>query len=373
MCYPAALMSDRPQPLVGFTNWQPADDNQYLERLTSALERDGVPVVPLRLAPLAVARAYASGVRAAHVHWPEYLVRPFTATRLDAALNAARLMRLAVGLVACRLLRVRIVWTVHNLGPHEGDAAWAARRAYDVMARFADAFVLHSRAAAARARARFPRACDRLVVAPHGNYLDAHPEATALPAEVRARYRIPADAFVLLAFGQVRRYKRLVELSRAVAAMDGANVRLLVAGAALEDGLAAELESARGDRVRLDLRRVPGEQVTELHAASDAAVLNHAELFSSGALLLALSQGLPVIAAESDAAREVAGWPAVTTFASAEELLEAVERLRAVDPAIRRSAALEAARAASWERAATTLRDVYRGRIDAVAEVASAC
>jgi beta-1,4-mannosyltransferase len=359
MCYSGALMSLVRRRNVGFTNWQPSDDNQYLDRLTSALDAVGVAVSPVRIAPLAIARKRASGMRAAHVHWPEYLVRPFTATRADAALNALRLARLAAGLATCRLLRVRVVWTVHNLGPHEADASWAAFRAYGLVARAADVFVAHSHAAAARTQARFPRARGRVVVAAHGHYLGAHPPPAASRAEVRARYGIPGDAFALLAFGQVRRYKRLVELSGALAAMDGEGPHLLVAGAALEDGLEAELAPFAGDRVHLDLQRIPEAQVAELYAACDAAVFNHAELFSSGALLLALSQGLPVITAASEAASEVAGWPAVTTFQSTAGLLEAVERLRAVDDAVRRSAALDAARAASWERAATTLRDAY--------------
>jgi beta-1,4-mannosyltransferase len=360
ICYSAARMSRCREPVVGVTNWVRADDNQYLSRLTTALTEAGVAVSPVRLAPVAVAWKFARGMRAIHVHWPEYLVRPFNTTCAGAVLNVVRLARLAAGLAACRLLRIRIVWTVHNLGPHEADASWAAFKAYALVARATDVFVAHSRAAAVRTQARFPRARGRLVVAPHGNYVGAHSAARASRADVRARYGVPPGAFLLLAFGQVRRYKRLAELSRAVAAVDGSHVQLLVAGAALEDGLAGELESVpAGGRVHLDLRRIPGEEVAELHAASDAAVFNHAELFSSGALLLALSQGLSVITAASDAARELAGWPAVSTFDNGEELLEAVERLRAVGESTRRRAALDAAAAASWERAARTLRDVY--------------
>jgi beta-1,4-mannosyltransferase len=361
ICYSAALMSYHRRPVVGVTNWQPHDDNQYLDRLTAALREAGVAVVPIRLAPVAVAMKRVLGVRAVHVHWPEYLVRPFTTTPAEIVLNAVRLARLAAGLATCRLLRIRVLWTVHNLGPHEADASWAASRAYALMSRVAQVFVVHSHAAGRRAQSRYPRAGGRLVVAPLGNYLGAHPPAVAPRAEVRARYGVPSDAFLLLAFGQVRRYKRLAELSRAVTAMEGVDAHLLVAGAALEAGLEAELRSiaAAGDRVHLDLRRVPEEEVSELHAASDAAVFNQAELFSSAALLLALSQGIPVITAQSDAAREVAQWPAVSTFQSGEQLLEAVERLRAVDDATRRSAAADAAMAASWDRAASTLRDVY--------------
>src|SRR5262245_5521923 len=256
---PPGLMFRRPKPVVCVTNWLPSDDNEYLDRLTAALRTVGVTPVPIRPVPGVIVRTFARGARVVHVHWPEYLVRPFTTSRRDAALNAARLARLAAGLVICRLLRMRIVWTVHNLGPHEGDASWAAFRAYELVARAADVFVVHSRAAARRVEARFPRARGRVVVAPHGHYRGAHPQPAAGRAEVRARYGVPPGAFLLLAFGQVRRYKRLAELARAVAAADGGEVHLLVAGAALERDLARELESVATNvgRVHLDLRRIP--------------------------------------------------------------------------------------------------------------------
>jgi glycosyltransferase involved in cell wall biosynthesis len=360
-------MSLRRQPCVGVTNWLPVDDNQYLQRLVSALKHTGVRVAPIRLAPVAVVAGFVRGVRVVHVHWPEYLVRPFTASRTEAMLNAVRVFRFAAGLAACRALRIRVVWTVHNLGPHEADASRGALLAYALIARAADIFVVHSHAAAVRTRARFPRARRRVVVVPHGHYLGAHPPAVAGRSEVRARYGVPSDAFLLLAFGQIRRYKRLAELTRAVDGGGGASVHLLVAGAAFDDAVAEQLQAASegADRVHVDLRRIPADQVSELHGACDAAVCNHAELFSSGALLLALSQGLPVITAESDAARDVAAWPAVSTFRDSNELLDSVERLRTVDPATRRAAAVAAATEASWERAAVTLRGVYTATADA--------
>jgi beta-1,4-mannosyltransferase len=308
---------------------------------------------------VAVVRLVVRGGCAVHVHWPEYLVRPLRGSRIDAAFNAVRLLRLAAALAMCGLLGVRIVWTVHNLGPHEPHSSWAALRAYDVLAATADVFVVHSRAAARRVGSHYRRAGDRTLVIPHGHYLGAHPPARATRAEVRARYGIPQDAFLMLAFGQVRRYKRLADLGGLVHAAGLPDVHLLVVGAAFEADLVGELERLRDERVHVDLRRVPANEVAELYGASDAAVMNHAELFSSGSLMLALSQGVPVITAGSDAAREVAGPPAVVTFDGPGTLRRAVCDLKAIDPETRRSAALAAARAAAWERAAATLRSAY--------------
>ena len=340
--YRVAASAER--SLVGVTNWRPDADNQYLDRLMAAVAGEGLEAVPIRPTPRAVMRRDLAAV---HVHWPEYLVPHRSASPLD----ALRLLRLYAAL---RL--VRVVWTVHNLGPHDASVSWAAHRAYDLVARTADVFVAHSRAAAERAEARYPRARGRTVVAPHGHYLGVHPPARTPRAEVRARHGIPGDAFLLLAFGQIRAYKRLAELS---AAVDG-DVQLLIAGAAVDGEVAAELERIAGPGVHLDVRRVPDDEVADLYGAADAAVLNYAEVFSSGSLLLALSQGVPVVSAASDAVAEVAGEPAVVTFGDVRELPDAVARLRAVEPPARRAAALAAAEAASWERAAAVLARAYR-------------
>jgi beta-1,4-mannosyltransferase len=340
--YRVAASTER--SLVGVTNWRADADNQYLDRLMAAVAGEGLEAVPIRPTPRAVRRRDLAAV---HVHWPEYLVPHRSASPLD----ALRLLRLYAAL---RL--VRVVWTVHNLGPHDASVSWAAHRAYDVVARTADVFVVHSRAAAERAEARYPRARGRTVVAPHGHYLGVHPPARTPRAEVRARHGIPGDAFLLLAFGQIRAYKRLAELSAAV----NGDVQLLIAGAAVDGEVAAELERTAGPGVHLDVRRIPDDEVADLYGAADAAVLNYAEVFSSGSLLLALSQGVPVVSAASDAVAEVAGEPAVVTFRDLGELPDAVARLRAVGPPARRAAALAAAEAASWERAAAVLARAYR-------------
>ena len=71
--------------------------------------------------------------------------------------------------------------------------------------------------------------------------------------------------------------------------------------------------SERDPRIRFRLGRVPDEGVAELHAASDAAVFARSDGWTSGSLILALSHGLPAVAARLPAytallGEEAAGW-----------------------------------------------------------------
>src|SRR5919201_5716440 len=99
-------------------------------------------------------------------------------------------------------------------------------------------------------------------------------------------------------FGQARAYKRIPQAIRAFRELSDEDARLIVAGAPVDDGIAEDIvQAAGGDkRVLLLLRFIPDSEVSTLFELSDAAVLNHREVLSSGILLLALSYGVPVVA-----------------------------------------------------------------------------
>ena len=69
-----------------------------------------------------------------------------------------------------------------------------------------------------------------VAVIPHGNYLGLFTPTCATRDELRGAMAIPGDAYVFLAFGQVRPYKRLPDLVTAFTALRGDDVRLLIVG-----------------------------------------------------------------------------------------------------------------------------------------------
>lgn len=358
----AESVGELPPPRrVGIVGLDLETGNPYLDRLAAALRHAGADVEPLRLRPLDVARAWRRGVRVAHVQWPEYLIWPSArGDLLGRAREAIALARLTTALVLCRLLGVRVVWTVHNLAPHDRRAPWFAPLAYRIVGALAESYVTHSNDAARRTAERYPRAEGRTIVAPHGDYggLYAAPPPGGGGA-VRARHGISPNAVVLLAFGQVRSYKRLDELARLVGQL-GDGVHLLIVGAPVDDDHAAAVQAAAANapRVHLELRRVDDREVSAFYAAADLVVLHYVEVFSSGALLLALTQGVTVLAPQSAAAEEVARPPALFTY-EGDNLGSAVIRALATPPGARCTAALEAARAASWDRAAERVLEAY--------------
>jgi beta-1,4-mannosyltransferase len=249
-----------------------------------------------------------------HLHWLEFIVRSTDPGAAAALRSVARSIHLVMVLAIARLRGVRIVWTVHNLDPHEGGRPWIDRSLGRAVARLADTVLAHSRHCAERISARLGRA--DVEVAYHGNYLGVYPPPRRGRDEVRRELGIPEDAHVFLAFGLIRPYKQIPTLIAELGEIPDPRLRLIVAGKPLDERMRQWLEAASADdpRVVLRLDRIPDTEVAELHAAADVAVLAYRDVFSSGALMLALSNGLPVVAPAGSTADELGGPPELRLF-----------------------------------------------------------
>lgn len=337
--------------------------NPYQGLVREALERRGIEVVDAgaRLTPSWVRGARDRGVTAVHLHWLELLA--FDRTRRFApALDFARTLRLWLSLRLLRRSGLRVVWTVHNIKPHEAAHPRLYRLLEREAARTADAVLVHSEYAARLVRQELaPRG--RIAVSYHGHYLDSYPTTAGSREQLRTRYRLAPDCFAFLLFGQVRPYKRVAEAVRTFKGLDGARLAVLVAGNPKDEPTREELEAlaAQDDRVALQLRWIGDEEVEGLHRASDAIVLNYPEIFSSGALLLAWSLGRPVIAPAGGTIDELQPHGPVETFAPGDlggAMRRAAERFGGGSDAARDDA-LAAARRFSWDEMAAVLGELY--------------
>jgi glycosyltransferase involved in cell wall biosynthesis len=201
----------------------------------------------------------------------------------------------------------------------------------------------------------------------HGNYIGAYPDKCTR-GEARRRLAVDQDAFVFLSLGQVRPYKGLDDLVSAFAQLPGQELRLLIAGnphdAAYGQALVA---SAAGDsRMRVDLRFVPDDEVQYYMRAADACVLPYHSATTSGAAILALSFGRPVIAPDIPPFRGLispgSGVLYETTPGGLGQALSAACRL---DAAQARASALSVAHSLDWLPIARRHAEVYRTIRDA--------
>ncbi len=116
--------------------------------------------------------------------------------------------------------------------------------------------------------------------------------------------------------------------------------------------------AAADKRVVLLDRYIPEVEVAELYALADVAVLNYSEVFSSGALLLALSLGLAVLAPRQGT-DEFVGRPALFTWEVSP--FDVVNEALEIPRDVRESAALAAARTHDWADSAYVHIQAYGG------------
>jgi beta-1,4-mannosyltransferase len=291
--------------------------NPYLRLLYGHLAARGFEAVESPVFSLQWLWQARSSVGFLHFHWSESLyrygrgpvwLRPFL-SRVKLALFAARL-------TAARILGYRLVWTVHQVYPHEPVDRALDRRGARLLARASHLLIAHDHWTAERARSELSSRGKKIAIAvvPHGSYIGVYPEGRPR-SEMRSELGLPQDSFVFLCFGELRAYKEVELLLAAFSSVSLPNARLVVAGnvKAPSVGSALGAASSTDPRVFVLPGFVPEEDVAELFHACDAAVLPRGEPGTSGSLILALSMGLPVVAADVPTTRELtrdgeAGW-----------------------------------------------------------------
>jgi len=261
--------------------------------LANALRRQGVELFP---GPWPLTQAWVRQNRGRidilHFNWPSYY---YAAPDLKQAVRDLLLFVRCVSLA--QDCGYRIVWTVHNLFAHEIEQTEVDHLARVVLARLANALVIHCQSARDRLRDSLDRTGEDIFFIPHGHYIDVYPNYLSRQ-EARARLGLTEGEFVYLFFGYVRPYKGVSALIDAFKTQPGDSLRLIVAGHPHPASYVAELARHAGDdsRIRLDTKLIPAHEVQTYFNAADAVVLPFENVLTSGSLILALSFGKPVIA-----------------------------------------------------------------------------
>ena len=199
------------------------------------------------------------------------------------------------------------MWTIHELASREQPGS--REPLADALARCADVLLCHDPDLADRAAAELGIDRARIDVIPHGPLAPAYPAARESRPATRERLGLGADDIAFLLFGTVKHYKELGHVLAAFSSLASPRARLVVAGEVRERELRQPLhDAAHADsRIILIDEFVPDDEVRELFAACDVAVLGRCDGWTSGALVLALSLGLPTVVSDRPAYMRLLG------------------------------------------------------------------
>ena len=289
----AALEARGPTLVVGWTRRFPARfyPGTVTDTSTTRVSADGVAVLDVldpRTWRAAARRIVSHGADLAVLQWWHPIHAPVL-------ISMARRLRRA---------GVSVAIVCHNVEPHETNRLWRmlTRRAL----RTADTLIVHASALRPVAERLAPGV--PVIEAFLPIFTNVAAAAGEVPADgvLELRRRLGAlHRPLLLAFGYVRPYKGIEDAIRAMAHLQHDAV-LLVAGECWDDHSLYEREAARiGERVALDLRYIPNEEIPVLFGSADAVVLPYRTATQSAVAALAFAYDRPVVATRAGGLHEL--------------------------------------------------------------------
>jgi glycosyltransferase involved in cell wall biosynthesis len=289
--------AESPLRVLAWPAFDNATGNPYNRLLYEAMEAQGVQVDEFT-----PRRALLGAYDIWHMHWPDDLLS--IRDKRDALVRVVGLILLMAWM---RLRGTRIVWTVHDLGPHESYHPMLETWFWRFFLPQIDGFISLSRHGKKMAKRVFPALQDVPgFVVPHGHYRAAYPN-TLSRAKAREALDVDPDAPMLLYVGRIRRYKNVPHLVRVFRMLENDAARLFVVGNPAERLLRRDIEKAMGDdaRIRLTLEFVPDDAMQGFLNAADVVVLPYEDILHSGSALLALSFNRPVLVPNRGAMSEL--------------------------------------------------------------------
>ncbi len=332
--------------------------NPYLDLLEAGLREVGVGVHPTEVDRpfLRWASLHRAEIEVLHFHWLDYLYR--CASYREAFICV---LKFGIQLANAKRLGYRIVWTMHNLYPHERRYPHLDHWVRRLMLHYADTVLVHCRAGKAILSERFGRE-HGVFVAPLGNYIGVYPDTVAA-TDARERLGLPQDKVVLLFLGYLRAYKGLEQLVQSLQGIRDPDLVLVVAGKALDDGFADHLNRMTKSDLRISLRIgwIPDEEVPLYYHAADVAVCPFEQVLTSSSVMLALSLGCPVVVPALGCIPELVNSDVGVLYNpdDAHGLKDALAQCSTLDLARMGQNALSTAASYGWRETARTVLKAY--------------
>ncbi len=238
------------------------------------------------------------GARVAHIHWLDWHLHLRVPGR---AYLSGLLIRLAMKWL--KILRYRIVWTVHDLLPHEPQTQDDIGVLH-LMVDSADGLIVHTNTVISSLN-DLGLFNQNTIVIPQGNYIGHFGPS---PSKLSARHSlgISNDKRVVLFFGMIRPYKGIPELLEAWPDFSHRGV-LLIAGPCDHRFLQSMIErcAAIDSSILPHIRFIPNGEVASYFEASDAVCLPFRRITNSSSAVTAMSYGKPIIAPRLGSLKEL--------------------------------------------------------------------
>ncbi|GAB3526578.1 glycosyltransferase [Arthrobacter monumenti] len=202
----------------------------------------------------------------------------------------------------------KVVWTLHNVIPHDSLYPALEMQIQQYLADRADVIHILSQASADIMREHISFENSKLLLSPHANYRGTY-EDFIPKEEARLSLGIRPDERVYVLLGALKAYKGLKNLYESFEEFCRGSSqprRLLVGGMPDESVEVAEFVKLceRSPNVLIEAKKIPANFVQYYMRAADIGLAPYARMLNSGAILLYQTFDLPVITSDVKAVWE---------------------------------------------------------------------
>ncbi|GAB1579142.1 glycosyltransferase [Bordetella petrii] len=235
---------------------------------------------------------------------------------------------------------IKIIWTVHNVLPHQRRFPDAEVLLHKVTAKHADLVHVMNRDTAKLTRPWYQIPKSRSFHLPHPSYANWYGNVIG-KSRARQILGIADREFVFLFFGSIQPYKGLVELVQAFGALkarvSGQRLRLLIVGPNADPEYTNSLKECAADAdISLIPHGVPDDHIQVYFNASDTVVAPYLRSLNSGVALLAATFRKPMVAPDTGSMAEVLGTEHPLLYDRSQEgLVDAMQRAMSHAPEAR--------------------------------------
>jgi len=237
-----------------------------------------------------------------HIHWPAENV--FVKTPLH---TIQRIALFFIVVLIVKIKRSKIVWTMHNHQMHDRPFSSTQNTFYNLLIRVTNGFIFLSDTSRRTASKRYPSIIKkRSAVIPHGHYKNYYPNILSRE-NARNRLGIATNSLVFLIFGEIRPYKKHIELMNIF--MQAENKSILVIAGRCDDhdllNQVTAIANTSDGRIMVYSKFIPDNEVQIYFNAADAIVLPYDQTMNSGVALLGLSFSRPIITTNYNAVKDL--------------------------------------------------------------------
>ncbi len=182
----------------------------------------GMPIFPMRFLLLRL-----QGYNIIHLHW----LSPFNLPSKSSLFKKVSSLYLLCFLLWIKLIGFKLVWTMHEVLPHEKEFNddIASRK---LVTKLSDAVIAHTSYAVEEAKA-LGFYMEKVHIIAHGSYTAAYIN-TITKLDARKKLGLKKDDFVFLFFGNIKKYKGIDDLllafEKIIKNREKRNIKWIIAG-----------------------------------------------------------------------------------------------------------------------------------------------